>query len=162
MNQITIKVSNQSFFEKLLLFSEELYKIFVQYNFKQITYGSLAYLYYTKDERMTINDIDFLIPESEFETLITVSNNHDTFSCETTSYHSLKILKDDMKISFDSIEHYLNNLPSKSISAEINGFRFNILNLQSLKEAYRLGIESIPVKKEAYALKFSKLSQFDD
>jgi hypothetical protein len=162
MNQITIKVSNQAFFEKLLLFSEELYKVFVQYNFKQITYGSLAYLYYTKDQRITINDIDFLIPECEFETLISESNNHDTFRCETTSYHSLKILKNDMKISFDSIEHYLNNLPSKSIPAEINGVRFNILNLQSLKEAYRLGIESIPVKKEAYALKFSKLSQFDD
>jgi hypothetical protein len=162
MNQITIKVSNQAFFEKLLLFSEELYKVFVQYNFKQITYGSLAYLYYTKDHRITINDIDFLIPECEFETLISESNNHDTFRCETTSYHSLKILKNDMKISFDSIEHYLNNLPSKSIPAEINGVRFNILNLQSLKEAYRLGIESIPVKKEAYALKFSKLSQFDD
>jgi hypothetical protein len=162
MNQITIKVANLSFFEKLLLFSEELYKIFAQYNFKQITYGSLAYLYYTKDERMTINDIDFLIPESAFETLISESNNHNTFSCETTSYHSLKILKDDLKISFDSIEHYLNNLPSKSTSAEINGIRFNILNLQSLKEAYRLGIESIPIKKEAYALKFSKLSQIDD
>ena len=144
------------------MFSEELYKIFLRYNFKQIAYGSLAYLYYTKDERMPINDIDFLIPESAFDILIAVSNNHNTFRCETTNYHSLKMFKDDLKISFDSIEHYLKNLPPKSISAEINGIRFNILNLQSLKEAYRLGIESIPVKKELYALKFSKLSQFDD
>ena len=66
MTKIFYKPKNQDYFEKLLSFSKVLFYICEKYNIQPIVYGSLAYAFFTRDEKIEINDIDLLVPEEAF------------------------------------------------------------------------------------------------
>lgn len=124
-----------------------------------VVYGSLAYLYYTKDFSVDINDIDFLVPEEKFTEIIETVKNKGKYTYQPTDYHSLKVFKDGPKISFDGIDHYLGKLDRSYLTADINGVTFKVLNLESLKAVYQQGAENIPFKKEAYIYKLNQLQK---
>ncbi len=162
MKRIKYQPQNKDYFSKLLSFAQDLFKICYELKIKPIAYGSVSYAFYTKDETIDINDIDFLVPESSFKKIIEKIKENKKFSYEVTGYHSLKIFKDNVKISFDAIEEYYKNLPHDFVQTKINDVSFTIVSLKSLKVIYKRGAKTIPSKKEAYSKKLKKLIVLED
>lgn len=154
---VRIKSKNSEYFDDLLIFLDELKDLFILLNEKPIIYGSVAYLYYTHDNEMNINDIDILIPESFFPIIRNYVKNTDILRYEDTSYNSLKVFKGKYKIAFDSIDHYYSNLINDFSEVEINNIPFKIIPFDSLIEVYKRWIDTIPFKFEAYTKKLLKL-----
>lgn len=111
MQKITAHLLNQTKFLEIFQFASNVLSKIEAEGIRPITYGSLAYLAYTNDNSIEVSDIDFLVPEEQFNKLIHILKNSTDIKIETTNYHSLKLLKDDLKISFDAIEHYLRGCP---------------------------------------------------
>jgi hypothetical protein len=91
MQKIFFYPLNKEYFEKLLLFSEIILKICEKLGIKPIVYGSLSYAFYTQDVDIKINDIDLLIPEEYFPSIIEEVKGKNDLSYQETDYNSLKI-----------------------------------------------------------------------
>ncbi len=130
----------------------------VELDVQPVVYGSLAYAFYTKDEKININDIDLLVPESFFLRIMTAVKNLPDVTYEETTYHSLKLFRDGVKISFDAIEEYYRGLPRNFEEGKINDIAFKLVPQEALKEVYKRGAETIPMKKEQYMAKLNTLN----
>ena len=157
MKKIEYKPRNKEYFSKLLSFSKELFKIFNKLKIKPIVYGSVSYAFYTKDQNIEIHDIDLLVPESSFVKIIGEIKEDKKLCYEETNYHSLKIFKDDAKITCDSIEKYYKNLPHDFVEIKINNVPFTILSLKALTKIYKRGKAKASFKRESYSNKLEKL-----
>lgn len=157
MKKFEIQPTNQAHFDQLLSFGDEVNRLCLINNIRPIVYGSLAYVVYTHDKSISINDIDFLVNETEFEQISELVKTIPETSCETTNYHSIKFFKNGCKIAFDSIAHYLNDTNFQSIRVAINEKEFELLDKETLKIVYERGVNNIPAKKEAYAYKLQNL-----
>jgi len=143
----------------LLSLAINLQKICVRLGTWPIIYGSVAYSVHTNDWSNGVNDVDFLVKEALFDGLAdAVSRDVPDAQCEITTYHSLKILKNSLKISFDSIEHYLKTASGEFTTVSIDGNELHLLNRISLLGCYQQGVETIPSKSEIYAAKANVLS----
>ncbi len=158
MNKIKYKPKNKEYFSKLLSFAKELYNILNELKIKPTVYGSLAYIFYTEDKNIEIHDIDFLTKKENFQKIIKKVKENKSLRYEKTNYNSLKIFKNDAKITFDAIEEYYKDLPEEFIEIEINEVPFKIISLESLKKIYKRGNITIPSKKESYSKKLEKLN----
>jgi hypothetical protein len=141
----------------LLAFGAMLVERCNQHQIHPLVYGSLAVLFYTNDLEIFPNDIDFLISKSKFDSLIELVRSDQKLRHEETSYNSIKIFKNELKVSFDSIEDYLKDLDPNAIAGKIGGHTFNFIGKEALKEVYRRGVETIPVKRDSYIGKLQKL-----
>lgn len=159
MQKIFYKPKNRDYFEKLLSLSKVLFDICEKHNIQPIVYGSLAYVFFTQDEKIEINDIDLLVPEEVFPIIIEEIKKQKGLSYQETNYNSLKVFQNNVKITFDSIKHYYSGLPENFIEISINNFPFKIINLEALKEIYIRGRNNIPVKKDAYQKKIDSLGK---
>lgn len=157
MQKAKITSTNSEHLTNLITFAGELFELCRKLESKPIVYGSLAYTYHTSDSSVAINDIDLLVPETIFPKLVELLDQSPEFTYELTTYHSLKVFKNDLKISFDGIEHYLAGLDHDSLEVEINGTPFSLVSKEILKEVYKRGVENIPTKAEAYAQKLATL-----
>jgi len=155
-NQIYPK--NKDFFLKLVEFGKGCQAISTANGFEPVIYGSVAYLFYAKDDSIEVNDIDFLVPETALDVLA-AEFARQGLKYEITTYHSLKVFKDEIKISFDSVEHYLQGISELAYTVKIEGENFKVLNPESLKKVYKQGAENIPFKKDAYSYKLKHLSE---
>jgi len=162
MESIYYQPQNKEYFSKLLSFAKELFEVCKELNLKPIVYGSLPYAFYTKDETIDINDIDLLVPESSFVNLINKIKENKKLRYEETDYHSLKVFKDKVKITFDAIEEYYKELPHDFVEIEINDVPFTIVSLKALKEIYKRGKDNILIKREPYSKKLEKLNTVAD
>lgn len=142
---------------KLLTFGDELTKGCEKINIHPVVYGSLAYLFYTQNHDAHINDIDLLISKENFQKIISLIQSKPNLRYEETTYNSIKVFKDDIKISFDSNEDYLKNIDFKTQEVKIGDYPFLIVDKETLQEVYKRGAETIPFKKDAYTLKLQKL-----
>ena len=150
---------NPAYFEQLLAFGDDLQRRCRADAIDPIVYGSLAYLYYTRDCSIAIDDIDFLVPERHFPAVMAAVAAMPGTRTETTVYHSVKFFRDGAKIAFDASEHYGPVPGFEPVKVEINGRSFRLLDLANLREAYRRGVETIPVKAAAYRSKLERLSR---
>lgn len=148
----------QKSLDNLLPYGKDFVSYCEQIDLFPIVYGSLAYIFYSNDNDIAINDIDFLIPKDRFQDLIELVKKHSDLRYEETTYNSIKVFRDNLKISFDSIEDYLKDIDFKTEKVEVGGHTFELVDKDTLKEVYRRGAETIPFKKDAYSLKLQKLS----
>lgn len=162
MKDIEYQPQNKEYLSKLLGFAEELFEICQELKIKPVIYGGLAYAFYTKDETININDIDFLVPESTFPNIIDKIKERKEWRYETTGYHSLKVYKNDAKINFDEIEgyyeEYYKDLPPDSVEVSINNVLLAIVSLKSLKRFYKKVNADIPFKRGLNSIKLEKLN----
>jgi hypothetical protein len=159
VKEIVYNPNNRDDFSKLLAFVQVLFLKCAELNVQPVAYGSLAYAFYTKDETIDIHDIDLLVPESSFLPIIAAVKNLPDVTYEETTYHSLKLFRDGVKISFDAIEEYYRGLPRNFVKGKINGIAFRLVSRNALKEVYKRAAETIPTKKEQYAEKLNTLNQ---
>jgi hypothetical protein len=120
-----------------------------------IVYGSLAVLAHTGNAALVLNDVDFLAPETLFPEL--AARCRGAALAETTSYHSLKIHRSGASVSFDSLDHYLGDIPRDPVWREFGDARFLVLDRAALIESYRRGAATIPVKRASYLEKLRLL-----
>ena len=122
-----------------------------------LVYGSLAYVAHTGDRSLGLNDVDFLAPEILFADLAAYCLSRTVLSHELTTYHSLKVLKGNLKVSFDSIEHYLAGISARRVRCLVDDFSFQAIDRHALAEVYARGAEAISEKRAAYLLKRDRL-----
>lgn len=159
MKEIIYNPNNFDDLSKLLTFAQTLFSICAEIGVQPVVYGSLAYAFYTNDEKISINDIDFLVPEAAFNPIIVAVKTKPDVTCEETTYHSLKLFCEDVKISFDAVEEYYRDLPCDFIEGKINGVVFKFVSREALREVYKRGAETIPTKQEQYRAKLNILNQ---
>jgi hypothetical protein len=160
MKELGIRPQNKDFFERLICYGAKVLSRCRELGIDPITYGSVAYLVHTGDCGIDVSDIDFLVPESDFEKIISAFNGVKEITVEKTNYHSLKLLNDGYKVSFDAIEHYLIGLSAATQEVEFMGNKFKVVGPEVLAEVYSRGAQSIPVKREAYEKKLQNLKDF--
>lgn len=157
MEQLKINPTNREYFDRLVSFADQISEICRKNNVQPVVYGSLAYIFYTQDENIAINDIDFLVQENDFQKITDLVKTIPETTCEPTDYHSIKFFKDGCKIAFDSTDHYLKDIDPKITTVKINGTEFNLVDKETLKLVYRRGVDTIPSKKDAYSYKLQRL-----
>lgn len=141
----------------LIPFGNELLKLCEVINLYPVVYGSLAYIFHTGDKDIVVNDIDFLVPKNKFQDLINIIQRTKNLTYEETNYNSVKVFKNKIKVSFDSIDDYLFGIDFQTIAVMIAGEKFEIVDKRTLQEVYERGVKNIPSKKEAYMHKLERL-----
>src|SRR5262245_55439174 len=126
---------NKDKFVRLIAFFKEVLDICNDLDIIPILNGSLAVFAYTENQEMNINDVDLSCSETEFPRIMNVLEERN-ISYKLRAWHVLQILKDDLKIEFDSMEYWYKDLPMDCETLQLNGYKINMLSLNSLKEFY--------------------------
>ena len=137
-------ISNLS--KELTSFAKEIYVLLDEIDIKPIIYGSLAYSYHTKDKTLPIRDIDLLVPESYFTSIIKILDTKKNIIYQITSHHSIEVFKDNLKIDIDSIEYYLDPRSREYSKTTINNTEYNFLNITSLIDIYKRALSDMPLE----------------
>ena len=90
---------------------------------------------------MKINDIDMLIPEKDFVKIIEVLEKKKIKFNYDKKWHVLQVLKEDLRIEFDSIDFWQKNLSEDFQKLNFNGIPVKILSLKTLKNIYKKASE---------------------
>ena len=159
MLQITIFPSNKDFFVRLLDFCKEVINICDEKKVEPILYGSLAVLIYTENSKMNVNDIDMLIREKDFAKIIKVLKERKIKYNHDEKWHVLQVLKDDLKIEFDSIDFWQRELPQDFKEVNLCEKRMKILSLRTLKKIYEKASEISQDNPSGNKKKFEELSK---
>ncbi|QQS59273.1 hypothetical protein IPN35_00055 [Candidatus Peregrinibacteria bacterium] len=72
IHKLQILPNNKDSFQKLIKFAKIILDICKNLKTIPIVYGGLAYFYYTKDQNIPVGDLDILVPESSFQSLIKI------------------------------------------------------------------------------------------
>ena len=135
-------------FLRLIEFCKEVLNICNAVGISPILNGSLAVFAYTGSEAINVNDVDLACSETEFPKLITALQER-SISYKLKEWHVLQILKDDLKVEFDSIEYWYKDLSMAGETLQIDNYTMNMLSLKTLKEVYKRGINDTTGKTEA-------------
>jgi len=133
--------SNKEQFIRLADFCKEIIDICNKQNINPIVYGSLAVFVYTQNSKMNVNDIDMLIKEKDFAKIIKVLKERKIKYNHDEKWHVLQILRDDLKIEFDSIDFWQKDLPQDFQKLDFYGKQLKILGLNTLKNIYKKASE---------------------
>jgi hypothetical protein len=142
--------------EKLLSFGMDIIGICRQIGIEPVVYGSLAYIVHT-DDKVEMNDIDMLVPENYFQEIIDGVKEIPGLTYKKTDYHSIILLKEEMKIEVDGIEHYAGKFGYSVIKKKVNGFELSVIDKNTLKKVYQEGYRTLPSKREGYSYKLRNL-----
>ncbi len=154
--------SNKELFVRLVDFLKEIIDICDEQNVEPIVYGSLAVFVYTKNSKMNVNDIDMLIREKDFAKIIKVLKERKITYIHDEKWCVLQILKDDLKIEFDSIDFWQKNLPRDSQELDFYGKTLKILSLNTLKNIYKKASEVSQDNPLENKKKFEALNKISD
>ena len=138
---------NKDKFLRLIEFCQEVLNICREVGVSPVLNGSLAVFAYTKNQGMSVNDVDLACSESEFPKIISVLEER-SISYKLKEWHVLQILKEDLKVELDSVEYWYKDLSLFGETLQIDAHRINMLSLKDLKELYRRGIKDTAGKME--------------
>jgi len=151
--------TNKEQFIRLTNFCKEIIDICNELKINPIVYGSLAVFAYTKEQKMKVNDIDMLILEKDFAKIIKVLMERKIQYNHDKRWHVLQILKDDLKIEFDSIDFWQKDLPQDFQELSFDGIHVRILSLNTLKKIYKKAYEVSKDNPEGNKKKFEALNK---
>ena len=157
---------NKEKFIRLIGFFKEVLEICGGLDVFPVLNGSLAVFAYTDDQEMNVNDVDLSCSETEFPRIINALEARD-ISYRLREWHVLQVIRDDLKVEFDSGEYWYKDLPVECEILQVDDFKVNMLGLNSLIEFYRKGMndrvgktdENEKTKYEALKLKFEMLEK---
>ena len=96
---------------------------------------------------MRVNDIDLACPESAFPRLGRALAARG-MGPEAKAWRVLQVREGDLKVEFDSIEHWFAGVPTDCDTLVIDGCVFNVVGLSSLRELYRRGLEEVARRRD--------------
>lgn len=121
--------------------------------------GSLAVFAYTRSQRLRINDIDLACSETAFPRLGRALAVRGLAS-EVKTWHVLQVRQADLKVEFDSIEHWFAGVPTDCDTLVIGECIFNVVGLSSLREMYRRGLEAVARRRDtASRAKYASIAE---
>jgi hypothetical protein len=159
---------NKNKFIRLIEFCKEVLDICNDLGVSPVLNGSLAVFAYTQNQDMNVNDVDLACSETEFPKIISALETR-RISYKLKQWHVLQILKDDLKVELDSVEHWYKDLPMVCETLQIDNYRINMLGLNRLREFYRRGTndrankteENEKMKYEALKAKYEALEKVE-
>jgi len=128
--------SNADRFKDLMHFARVVLKICEEAGIRPIAYGSLVFFGYTQDDQLTVDDIDLLVPEKFFETIMKLLAKSSIEYTYSKKWHSILISQDDLKIEIDAIEFWQKDLPDDFEELRFGEVTFKAVSLKSLKTIY--------------------------
>ena len=109
--------------------------------------GSLVVLLYTQDESIEVKDVDLSCSESDFDRLAAGLSARG-ISASVTDWQVLQARRDDLKVEFDSREHWMRGLPEEHAHANVHGLRLKIVSKDALIELYERGLAATAEHKD--------------
>lgn len=148
---------NKKHFTKLLEFGKEILEVCAEVKIKPILYGSLACFAFLKDNKMKVNDIDFLIREKDFPKLIKKFSELKIKHSYSEEWHVLQVFSGKMKIEFDSRDFWQKSLKEEYIEMDFGRFKTKAVSLKSLKGIYKRASKLSKDNPEGNRKKFEML-----
>ncbi len=150
--------SNNLYFQKLKTFGREVLKICKENRINPIIYGSYMLFYYTKNNNLKVNDLDFYIKEKDFTKLIKVLEDHKIKFSYSKEWHTLQVFKRKLKIEFDSIDFWYRG-SKELINLNFEGIKVKALSLESLKRIYKRASERSKDNAQGNKKKYEMLTK---
>lgn len=153
------KSQNNEHLQKMLNFYKEFYERVKDSNIRIVLYWSLSYAFFTGDENISVNDIDFIAPEKDFQKIIELVKDIEWIEYELTNHNSLRLLKNGAKLSIHSeilaleIVNFLPNL----VNIEINSSKFLSLWFDDVIKFYKKWCSYEVQRKTWYTDKLNNL-----
>ncbi len=147
---------NKIHFQKLKTFGKKILKICKENRVNPILYGSYMLFYYTRENTLKINDLDFYVKEKDFVKLIKVLKHHKINFNYSKEWHTLQIFKGKFKIEFDSIDFWYKG-PKEFITINLGGIKVKALSMNSLKRIYKRASERSKDNPEGNKKKYEML-----
>lgn len=148
MEKLTVLPANPESFKRLLKFAKKVLEICERHSVSPIVYGGLAYFAHTRDQSLPVQDLDLLVPEEAFSDLVLELKNIDGVTFVQQPWHSIEVSKGDLKIDFDSAEHFLHPRSHGVVIVDVQGAVFSILNKDALASIYQEALDNMPNDKE--------------
>ena len=155
-----IKSRNIKKFRELKKFVREILPLLKDLNISPILWGGFAYLGYSKDFEMDVNDVDFLIPEENYDSLLSILKEKNIKYNYVDGWDCIQIFKGKLMIEFDPLGKYpINNFQK----IDFGDFKLTAISLEDLKRRYKLASKDKKVaaysmkKVEDYRAKYRKL-----
>ena len=152
--------NKQSIIRKQTYFTKEILPLLKSINISPVLWGSFAYLGYSKNFEISVNDVDVLIPKDTYNSLLSVLKEKNIKYNYVDGGDCIQIFKDDLTIEFDQIEKY----PIKNFQEiDFGNFKLNATSLEDLTRRYKLASEDKKVadwsmkKVKDYKIKYKKL-----
>jgi hypothetical protein len=133
---------NSEYFSRLLAFYQDIIPGCQDLRITPLLTGSLAVFAYTRNQMMQVNDIDLACSELAFPRL-SYALAAQGLEFEVKAWHVLQVRKDDLKVEFDSLEHWFAGVSTDYDTLIIDECVFNVVRLSSLQELYRRGLEAL-------------------
>jgi hypothetical protein len=139
---------NKEKFVRLIEFLKEILDICGELNIAPLLNGSLAVFAYTGNHEMEVNDVDLACAETDFQRIISVLEERE-IGYKLKEWHVLQILRNDLKVELDSVEHWYKGLPMNYETLQVDNHQVRMLGLDGLKEFYRRGLSNTVEKTDA-------------
>ena len=157
---------NKDKFIRLIEFFKEVLEICNDLKIAPVLDGSLAVFAYTKNQEMSVNDVDLSCSETEFPKIISALEEK-RINYRVREWHVIQVLKDDLKIELGSTEYWYKDLPTDRETLQIDDYKITMLGLNSLRAFYRQAIEdrakktdvNEKIKYEALKAKYEMLEK---
>ncbi len=129
-----------------------------------IIYGSWAYLFHTKDRKVSVKDVDLLVSKGDLKR---IAANSAEFSAAGMSfkyypkYRTLHISKGPLKAEIDSYEHWSINVAGSKRFRLGGGLSVRMISARNLAAVYGwVSKNSNNIKKRpSYKAKFERLER---
>jgi len=157
MKQINIYPKNKKKFIKLVKFSKLIIELCKKLKITPIAYGGLAVFIYTKNEKMNVNDIDFLAYENDIKKIIPILKNKKIKYKYSKKWHVLQIFENNLKVEIDSIDFWQKNPNKRYKKFKINGLEIRVVNLKNLIKLYKRASKTSMNKPLQYYKKYLML-----
>ena len=161
---------NQDHFVRLIRFLTRVLKICARLGIDPVVNGSLAVFAYTHNHDLDVNDVDLAISEADFERL-RAALEADGISCRLREWHVLQVESGDLKIDFDSIEYWQQDLPLERDTLKLDTVTVSLVSLPAAKTLYRRGLAATARQPEdgnnrrkhaSYQAKYAALNTVDE
>lgn len=156
---------NKEQFKKQVIFTKKVMKVLEKNKIKFVIYGSFAHFYHTKDENMSVNDIDILIKTKDFDKVVKglektkfkfkYYKEHDTIIIKE---NRLRVEVDSISLGYPSIKKDM--LPRTGKKISFHGMLVNLITLKQLEEMYPLAYKRTNDNKVKIRKKIKHLENF--
>lgn len=141
---------NNNEFIRLVHFLKEILVVCKSLDIEPVLSGSLAVFAYTKNQTLRVNDIDLACSEHDFPRIIKMlDNEHIEFRLK--DWHVLQVWQDDLKVEFDSMEHWMQNLSTDYEILQLDTLSLKMVSLADLQALYARGLAATANQSDANA-----------
>jgi hypothetical protein len=139
MLELRVFPRNREHFSRLIDFMRGVLHVCESLGIEPVASGSLVVLLYTQDETMEVKDVDLSCSEGDFDRLAAGLLARG-ISASATDWHVLQARRDDLKIEFDSREHWMHGLSEEHAPANVHGLHLTVVSREALIELYERGL----------------------